>query len=92
MSDLEANKFLGRLYGESVADQMRDDEKIRQAIKGKKEIQEVLETKQLKELDFQKFRRTYNLFIKDVDYALNTVSTYVPGDATKEFNTLNKKP
>jgi hypothetical protein len=88
---LEANKFLGRLYGEAVANQQRQDEEIRQAIKGRKEVQEVLETKQLKELDFQKFRRTYNEFIKDVDYALNVIENYVPtGDATEEFNTLNK--
>jgi len=88
---LEANKFLGRLYGEAVANQQRQDEEIRQAIKGRKEVQEVLETKQLKEVDFQRFRRTYNAFIVTVNDALNTTKNYVPtGDITQELKALNK--
>tara|TARA_R110000868_G_scaffold71798_2_gene209881 strand:- start:604 stop:1134 length:531 start_codon:yes stop_codon:yes gene_type:complete len=40
--------------------------------KGKKEVQEVMATKQLDNLSYQKFRRTLGLFIKDLNYIIDS--------------------
>lgn len=57
---LEANRFLGRLYGEAVADQQRQDRQILQKIKGRKEVQEVVADLDLSQRDYNFFRRLLN--------------------------------
>ena len=56
MGGLEANKFLGRLYGEAVADQQRQDRQILQKIKGRKEVQEVVSDLDLSQRDYNFFK------------------------------------
>lgn len=89
---LEANKFLNRLYGEAIQNQQRQDDIIRNLIKGKKEIQEVEETKQLNTLDYQKFRRTFNLFSDKLYTAISKVNEYEDtgdvDDSDNLFSTL----
>ena len=60
MGGLEANKFLGRLYGEAVADQQRQDRQILQKIKGRKEVQEVVSDLDLSQRDYNFFKRLLN--------------------------------
>jgi hypothetical protein len=73
---LEANKFLGRLYGEAVADQQRQDEQIRRKIKGQKEVQEVVADVDLSQRDYQFFRRILN----NISFELYQVQTSIAED------------
>jgi len=71
---LEANKFLGRLYGEAIRRQMAQDEEISNKIKsrGKKEVVEVLATKEMDKRDYQFFLRLISNIGYEIYQALHS--------------------
>jgi len=84
---LEANKFLGRLYGEAVANQQRQDREVREKVKqvSLNEIGEVVATKQLNQRDYQFFKRLLN----SVAYEVFQVNNIIGKNGDK-LNILNK--
>jgi hypothetical protein len=84
---LEANKFLGRLYGEAVANQQRQDREVKEKVKqvSLNEIGEVVATKQLNQRDYQFFKRLLN----SVAYEVFQVNNIIGKNGDK-LNILNK--
>jgi hypothetical protein len=84
---LEANKFLGRLYGEAVANQQRQDREVREKVKqvSLNEIGEVMATKQLNQRDYQFFKRLLNSVAYEV-FQVNNIM----GKGGNKLNILSK--
>lgn len=87
MGGLEANKFLGRLYGEAVANQQRQDREVREKVKqvSLNEIGEVMATKQLNQRDYQFFKRLLNSVAYEV-FQVNNIM----GKGGNKLNILSK--
>lgn len=88
---LEANRFLGRLTGEAVEDQNRQQIELINKIKaqGQHDLDR-MPTKELDDISYQKFRRTLGLIIKQINVASERLQDFLanPGDDEKEYNAL----
>ena len=71
--NLEMNRFFDRRNREAVDENQMVYDTIMKKLKAKKEIEQVLDVKEIKEIDYQKFRRTFNLFIININKAINSI-------------------
>ena len=86
--NLEMNRFFDRRNREAVDENQMVYDTIMKKLKAKKEIEQVLDVKEIKEIDYQKFRRTFNLFIININKAINSIGNtlvQVPAPTPKEI-------
>lgn len=95
--NLEMNRFLERRNREAVNEEDESKQiinKIKKAQIGE-QVQEIVETQKLNDYNYQRFRRTFNLFVIDINKAINSIGNVIakayptPLDITNSLETIS---